>query len=712
MDLVDEILKFSSAIQKQEDDPLRAGLTLIDDTDPGTPASQATPSRSIIVRGWPKQREELRLEMQRLSMWRSDVLDQNIDQSFKVISPLHTVVKHTILHIARTMLGWLISEDSGSPLSKRWYALKNKVEHHSSVVQSRQPDEDGRPLIEFRSRQSSMSSNAEEDEVLSNLSDSVQRLKDMLNGLIVVDVRSPGKRPRRQDSMHGIEKLKRTRFASNDSSEMTIDYRTGRNIGQPQSTIHLGVEKMTDLESAFRDSVKILGDSVSSASENPRKGGGDSLPGLSTTCSMLQLLSKIDAWKIYTCKHSSSVIVPAVTATCVSLFYLMLESLQTMIKQFRDSGSLDKDIISSEQLRRLKTSLNQYMECSRTAQLEKLLNETSAPAAAMSKARRAMSNAIDSICKIRVTASKEGENMLGENGHKAGVEVFSLAVNVVAIVETVIKLLAALQRAQERQQDLPKVLKTYSRELQNTRDIVEIVLSEDALHISTIMKDLNNIDDCGNNLKQYLIEMSKERNAFQQYTHQLLKGSKDTTRLSDVMKGLNLSRNSLVLKIQVVHVGLTKAYGNAIEGITGGNWVCIEFTNLKRGGLCDDTNTTLAGDEGVTEKNIPRGGVTRVVVQNKTRGLATMINAPVGKETAQHLTIDGNEASDKSFMLNYGTEWKDIKRLTRIHQDRVESSDSESEDSSDEEYRRRRKTRKSTRRALSRRNKRLQLQAP
>lgn len=61
-----------------------------------------------------------------------------------------------------------------------------------------------------------MSPNAEEDEVLSNLSDSVQRLKDMLNGLIVVDYKSLGKRPRRQNSMDGVDQWKRTRFDSRE----------------------------------------------------------------------------------------------------------------------------------------------------------------------------------------------------------------------------------------------------------------------------------------------------------------------------------------------------------------------------------------------------------------------------------------------------------------------------------------------------------------
>lgn len=65
--------------------------------------SQATTSRSI--EGWPNQREELMMEIQRLSMWKSDVLDQHIDQRFEGNSPLHAIVKRTILYIAQIMLG-------------------------------------------------------------------------------------------------------------------------------------------------------------------------------------------------------------------------------------------------------------------------------------------------------------------------------------------------------------------------------------------------------------------------------------------------------------------------------------------------------------------------------------------------------------------------------------------------------------------------------
>lgn len=147
---------------------------------------------------------------------------------------------------------------------------------------------------------------------------------------------------------------------------------------------------------------------------------------------------------------------------------------------------------------------------------------------------------------------------------KTGLDVISLAVNVMTIVDTVIKLLADLQKAYERQAELPNILEAHRKELRNTRAIVDIVMKENALQIHAIVSDLKDIDDYGNRLRECLDNLSKDRSLIQQYTHQLFKGSKKMAQLSDIMQGLSLSRGNLVLKIQVAHVGLTRAYGNAL----------------------------------------------------------------------------------------------------------------------------------------------------
>lgn len=146
--------------------------------------------------------------------------------------------------------------------------------------------------------------------------------------------------------------------------------------------------------------------------------------------------------------------------------------------------------------------------------------------------------------------------------------------------------------------------------------------------------------------------------------------------------------------------------------LAGGNLVCIEITNLKSMEPCGEADVSLAGAEGQNVKDAARSGITRVVIGNKCKNTALMLNGPVGKELAEHLMIRENETNDESFMLNYGTEWRDIKRLKRMQQGRPDSNDSGGEDTSNEEYQRRpkRKTRKSPVRTRPRRNKRSQPQ--
>ncbi|ROW17229.1 hypothetical protein VPNG_01411 [Cytospora leucostoma] len=242
----------------------------------------------------------------------------------------------------------------------------------------------------------------------------------------------------------------------------------------------------------------------------------------------------------------------------------------------------------------------------------------------------------------------------------SGLDVFSLAVNVVTIVETVIKMLAALQKAQERQHDLPKLLEAHRRELQNTRQIVDIVLKEEALHIETIVSDLTDIDGYGTMLKACLLKLAKERTAIQQYTHQLLRGSRNIAKLRGIMSDLNLAKGSLILKIQVAHVGLTRAYGNAVlvnceivERVDAllqqtlgegkglkiadllGNGVPqadgkirLNYTDLHMAGLWDDDAATLADNDECASIS-STSCTSRVVEDNETSESAMMINAPI-----------------------------------------------------------------------------------
>lgn len=217
-----------------------------------------------------------------------------------------------------------------------------------------------------------------------------------------------------------VEYLSRNlRQLDDDSINLTLEYRSAHKSVQSDSPIYVELEKGANIESAFRKCVTMLGQSMSIAFKKARKNGGGSLPEYWTTCSMLQLLSSIDSWQVHTCKHSTPLIVPAIAAICISSSSQVLESLvEILLQLFQDPSSVHMGMPSDEELKGLKVSLRQYMESSRTAQLESLLNKNGAPAEVLTKADSAVSSAIDHVRSTHFTASEECDNLSCENFHE------------------------------------------------------------------------------------------------------------------------------------------------------------------------------------------------------------------------------------------------------------------------------------------------------
>lgn len=57
------------------------------------------------MEGWPAQCRELELELERLVGWKHDVLNQEVDAMFKDSSPLHTMIRRSLVNIAQILVG-------------------------------------------------------------------------------------------------------------------------------------------------------------------------------------------------------------------------------------------------------------------------------------------------------------------------------------------------------------------------------------------------------------------------------------------------------------------------------------------------------------------------------------------------------------------------------------------------------------------------------
>ncbi|ROW17228.1 hypothetical protein VPNG_01410 [Cytospora leucostoma] len=251
MDLVDEILRFSSVLQRQEESPLKDGLTFYrveealtppdyddiesvttvdgiggavtykptsrreskSEADPGTPSSQATVTTKISIEGWPAQRTEMELELERLSMWKYDVLHQDVDAMFMESNPLHSMMQRSLVNIGHTMLGLLKPELTApdTRLVEAYKSLYDKTEDHRKYIDSRSTDEESRLYHRTRSRQNSTGVSSDDEDILNVLHDNIDRLGYVTSGVLVMNTAtSLGKRARSEHSSdEGYDKVER-----------------------------------------------------------------------------------------------------------------------------------------------------------------------------------------------------------------------------------------------------------------------------------------------------------------------------------------------------------------------------------------------------------------------------------------------------------------------------------------------------------------------
>lgn len=121
-----------------------------------------------------------------------------------------------------------------------------------------------------------------------------------------------------------------------------------------------------------------------------------------------------------------------------------------------------------------------------------------------------------------------------------------------------------LYDARERQQNLSKVLQAHEQEIDNIIQILKVVKQEPVLQVATMMEDLEQLKLHGRSLRTCLEEYGKERGQLKQYANQLFNGKRNIDDLATIMASMSHAKANLNIKIQVVHVGLTRAVGDGV----------------------------------------------------------------------------------------------------------------------------------------------------
>jgi hypothetical protein len=144
-------------------------------------------------------------------------------------------------------------------------------------------------------------------------------------------------------------------------------------------------------------------------------------------------------------------------------------------------------------------------------------------------------------------------------------EVLGAASAASGLLETSIRIVGRVRKANERQKELIRVLDNHDLELKNIKTIIQIVEDEDALQTAAVAAELVKLREIEKKLVECLKTLDPGgKGPIRKLAHQLVHGSKDEKTLADIMDELAHAKSDLSVRIQVANVGLTRTVEDTI----------------------------------------------------------------------------------------------------------------------------------------------------
>jgi hypothetical protein len=279
--------------------------------------------------------------------------------------------------------------------------------------------------------------------------------------------------------------------------------------------------------------------------------------------------------------------------------------------------------------------------------------------------------------------------------------VLGAAATAARLLEQTISIVGRIIKAQERQKSLVGVLESHNKELASTKEVAQLIVDERALRTAAVASQLVKIDNIAQKLVEHLCKMDPgQSSSMRRLAHQLVHGSKEEKALSDLMSELESAKSSLVLHIQVAHVGVSRSTQDdlvanvalirrvdaTLEKVFGdGQGLRIAKTLENEGILSTSTNIRKAytdidvesvqlnkqdiarmNDACFDSERAAQHPTSRIVVENLTIEQALQINGPIGEDgwmEASHLVIKQNKASGSSIQVNHAISKDDFQAL-------------------------------------------------
>jgi len=129
-------------------------------------------------------------------------------------------------------------------------------------------------------------------------------------------------------------------------------------------------------------------------------------------------------------------------------------------------------------------------------------------------------------------------------------------------VEQAFQIFGRLRKAYKLQQNVFNVLTTHQNEIASLKGIIRIIAAEEKelLEDPTVATELARMQTVQEKLADLLVTLDPaERGKVNQFTHQLVHGTTEQKKLSDIMFELAQVKSMLLLCIQVSHVGVTRS---------------------------------------------------------------------------------------------------------------------------------------------------------
>jgi hypothetical protein len=121
------------------------------------------------------------------------------------------------------------------------------------------------------------------------------------------------------------------------------------------------------------------------------------------------------------------------------------------------------------------------------------------------------------------------------------------------LLDQAIRVLGRIRKARQRQKALLDNLAQHESELSSIKAMIDIIVDEESLRTASVLGEVVRLRDVQDKLVKLLEQLDpRPKTSVQQFSHQLMNGSSDDSKMLAIMNELGQVKSMLLLRIQGV----------------------------------------------------------------------------------------------------------------------------------------------------------------